>query len=268
MPAATNTRTYKRTAAHIDALYQDVRSLHNAVSHDMPDSPPTKRKYRNAVIRRANNLNRLQEAFMPKVYAAAAEVTQLCKPGWEKKPEILTLWHQLALTVTQFSEHPHYKQVATLILSPQGVLVAAATNRVPKGIPKFADYYEKGVRKDYVICSEPLAIAEALNVEINLSELISVTGKKLKGATKRAVAKFKEDILEVASSSDLLKGHHFLVTVSPCAGVCEPIITAARPQSLITVEHSGHHFTSGPGMLNARERMKQHMEIIFLPEPH
>ena len=257
------------TAGHSQALHaiselsRDIhRCLSNLHSSRWPDRHAG-RKFKARAARYAADTNLIEARHSASIRAAAAEITQCCRDGWEKDPDVLNLWHQLVLTLTNLSEHPDpSKRVATLIIDKKGNLRAFAANKTPDGLDRHGGHYVKGIRKDFIVCSERIALARLLGVKL------AKPPKWHRGRAARTwqVAKLTIDIMSAAvAHSDLLQDSYVLTTTSPCE-ICAHTLTPFHPRGILTNHSNGNHFTRWDSILRGTEHLIANgINISYLP---
>jgi deoxycytidylate deaminase len=247
-------------------LQRDIADMREARHHHNIAPPHKGSAYHKACVRFAHKSNKLEKDFTHQMVGAAAEITKLCKRGWEKNPSILDLWHQLALAVTHFSEHPN-KKVATLILSKNGALQAFSANRVPEGVLKRAHHYTESHRKDFIVCSERMALMRLLAIKPQTRRPV----KGLKGERYRhtaiSVQNMTDEVIAAARGNNILKGSFILATTSPCE-TCAHAIAPFHPKAVFAGQKGHDHFGAARklSITKAADYLKsQGTQVIPLP---
>lgn len=209
-------------------------------------------------LKNANRASTAEKKFLGAFYAAAAEITRVSDKGWDKNEDILNLWRDLAHIATKFSQHPN-KKVATLIISGNGKLLSFGANRVPEGVPTQGDYYVKGERKNYIVCSERIALAQLLGISVEPESKSYLN-------TQQRIQKLTDEIISSGQDNNILK-NSFIMTTAPSCETCANAIAPFRPKGVITVNEVGADFTRAESMASATEIFAKHgVSVVYLPQ--
>lgn len=103
---------------------------------------------------------------------------------------------------------------------------------MPPGIRQKANYYLEGIRKNYIMCAERVAMAKFYKLSAN--------DYKMHGAKDR-IHFLSARLTEVGKHSHELRDSYMLATVVPCQH-CKPAIIASRPRGVLVDTNSGKHF--------------------------
>jgi hypothetical protein len=252
---------YTEARSALTSLSRDVAYEYDSAIHQIP---PIHRGdvYRSTAVRYALKVNRIESAYTTRVYATASKISAASGPGWEKQPEVLKLWHDLAVAVTYFSEHPT-KKVATLIISGNGKLLTFGANRVPEGLPKSGNYLIEKIRQHYIVCSERIALARYLGFTVTPPRGLS---KRDRRQNMRPLIKTLTDrIIAEGCHNESLKDSFLLTTTSLCE-LCAHAVAPYAPKGILTVEGNGKNFTRAAGIRRAADYLsRSNIPIITLP---
>lgn len=205
--------------------------------------PQNGAKFEGKALKYALAVNQIEEGNTQAIKAAAQEITALCHKDWAQDKNILCLWHQLAQIVTEFSENPDKtKRVATLLINQNGELHTFAANRTPEGLDKHGSHFAKGLRKDFIVCSERIAMARLLNIRLRSFGRFS-EWKHESMYKALQIGQLTSDLIRDAIiKRPALKNIYALTTVSPC-DVCATAFVVHKPKGVITCEAIPKHFT-------------------------
>lgn len=195
------------------------------------------KKYKRAVVGFVCQINRLEYAYGQRLAGAAREITRCAGEGWTEKPEIVRLWRQFAEVVTNFSEHPT-KKVSTLIIGKDNMLESYAANRVPEEVETRGGHYVKGVRKNYIVCSERMALANFIGLKLPPIPENDHSESYVRGA----IINFSDAIAAAGRHSTELHKSVVLTTTTPC-DTCIDSLVAFRPKIIMANAQSGSGYT-------------------------
>jgi tRNA(Arg) A34 adenosine deaminase TadA len=229
-------------AASIETLGKKLFAEVDTFAQKIPEKHEGK-AYRKAVLAFTRQINKLEKTHQKEITDVANQISALQAEGWEDNQDIVRLWHDFALALTAFSEHPS-KKVATVIISENNELQAYGTNRIPANIVKRAEHFIRGIRSSFIICSERMAIANFLGISIKpwWKHLRNASRALLDQIEKQEIQNFSDRIIEIGKHSADLHNSTMITTTTPC-NQCACAIAAHKPKLLITNGNSGHNFT-------------------------
>ena len=226
------------------------------------------RHFAHQAARYVRCVNKMQQEFRPFVFTAANRIAEVSRESWENNEKIVGLWHQLAQAVTGFSHHPDArKRVSSLIISKNGDLIGFGANRLPTGIKPQGHYFEKGKRKEYILCSERIALMELLGVGPHKTTRKIPKRDRDKHARWQVKRITLDIIAKAAEEGAALRDSFMLVTTSPCHE-CAPAIAPHRPDGIITSTKAGKHFSRAEGMVLGRSHLEGHGVRFIELRPH
>ncbi|MFA5041344.1 MAG: hypothetical protein WC464_06905 [Bdellovibrionales bacterium] len=199
--------------------------------------------YKNAALNYATEMATIRKRYAPDIFAAAKEITELCKKekeakkDWTQNKEILNLWHNLAkFVVERLSERADVEKVGALLLSQNGDLLFFETNRVPDGIEKQGDYLVEKIRKTYGFCAEKNLFRRALKVHLRDRNHRNTYKRRWEIlSVENLLYYLGKDIVAAGRKNRDIKNCYVLTTAPPCNS-CQETIAAIRPKGVIAAD--------------------------------
>lgn len=155
------TEGYTDIRRELIACKRELLRKHARLQAKLP-TPHNSPEFDKKILSYINSLRTARKSYKPEIARLADKITALCAttPDWGNNSAIVGLWYELADAIRIFSFNIDKKNSA-LLIDETGKLISWDISRLPKGLPRRAEFFKKGKRSKFNLCAEAMVLANA-----------------------------------------------------------------------------------------------------------